>query len=140
MKITKVLEKGNCGSASDRGKEACIKAVSPRTETAYKAGSPGEVAQHTQAQSLGGKVNAGIVQQEFTFLSGEIPGNREVSKRHSTAKPLAGRPEPVGCVSTVEPQQSAVTPIRLLFEKIGMRPHSFKNQLFSDCLIYQHPI
>ena len=110
MKITKILEKGNCGRVTDRGEEACIKAVSPRTETAYKAGSLGEVAQCTEALSLGDTVNAGIVQQEFTFLSGEIPCKREVSRRHSTAQARAGRPEPVGCVSTSGPQETATTP------------------------------
>ena len=97
MRITKVLEKGNCGNVSDRGEEACIKAVSPRTETSYKAEYPGEVAQHTEVQSLGGTVDDGIVQLEFTLLSGEIPGDAGgVSRRHSTARALAGRPEHEG--------------------------------------------
>jgi hypothetical protein len=50
------------------------------TETAYKAQSPGKVAQHTKALGSGDRVNAAAVQQQFTFpdqvrdrlLSGEI--------------------------------------------------------------------
>lgn len=48
-----------------------IKAVSLRTETAYKADASGKVAQHTKAQGPGVKVNAEVVQLEFAFLSGE---------------------------------------------------------------------
>ena len=113
MKITKILEKGNCGRETDRGEEACIKAVSPRTETTYKAESLDEVAQHTEVLSLGDTVNVGIVQQEFTFLSGETPtaeAQRGVSRRHSTAQASAGRPEPVGCASTSGPQETVMTP------------------------------
>ena len=59
------------------------------------------------------EVNAEAVQQEFAFLSGEIPGakaGREVSRRNSTAAVSAGSPEPVGCASTADPQRSAKTP------------------------------
>ena len=64
---------------------------------------------------------------QFAFLSGEtsIPctpatgsgttGNRRVedggvSRGHSTAEVKAGRPEPVECSSTAEPQRTPVTP------------------------------
>jgi len=113
MKITKILEKGNCGRETDRGEEACIKAVSSRTETTYKAESLGEVAQRTEALSLGEPVNVGIVQQEFTFLSGETPqaqAERGVSRRHSTTKVTVGRPEPDRCHSTTDPQPAVLTP------------------------------
>jgi len=45
--------------------------VSPRTETAYKADALGKVAPHTNAQGSGVEVNAGVVQLQFAFLSGE---------------------------------------------------------------------
>ena len=61
MRITKILEKGNCGTARNHGEEACIKAVGPRTETAYKAVSSGKVAQRTEALSLDDTVNTGMV-------------------------------------------------------------------------------
>jgi hypothetical protein len=120
MKVTKVLEKGNCGELTNRGKEACIKAVSPRTDrrrqrpqqlrqwseaewqTAYKAESPGEVAQRSEGLSLGDAVNAGIVQLKFAFLSGETPQaqtKRGVSPGHNTTNVAVGRPEPDRCHS-----------------------------------------
>ncbi|MBU1055807.1 MAG: hypothetical protein KKC46_18565 [Proteobacteria bacterium] len=37
------------------------KAMSRRTETAYKAQSPGELAQHNEAQDSGDRVNAAVV-------------------------------------------------------------------------------
>lgn len=42
-----------------------------RTETAYKAQSPGKSAQHDEAQGSGDRVNAAVVQRKFTSLSGE---------------------------------------------------------------------
>ena len=113
MKITKILEKGNCGRVTDRGQEACIKAVSSRTETSYKAESLGKGAQHSEALSLGDTVDDGIVQLEFTLLSGEIPipnRNGEVSRRHSTASALAGRPEHEGRQESLRCEESSVKP------------------------------
>ena len=46
--------------------------MSRRTETAYKAQSPGKSAQHDEAQGSGGRVNAAVVWRKITFLSGEI--------------------------------------------------------------------
>jgi hypothetical protein len=80
--------------------------VSLRTETAYKADGPGKVAQHTDTHGSGPEVNAEVAQLQFAFLSGEIPqaqATREVSRRNSTAAVSAGSPEPVGCVSTPDP-------------------------------------
>ena len=54
-----------------RDKPPC-KSMSRRTETAYKAQSPGELAQHNKAQGLGDRVNAAVVWRKFTSLSGEI--------------------------------------------------------------------
>jgi len=47
--IGKVLGEGNCGRATDRGKEAGAKPARLRTETAYKADSPGECANQHEA-------------------------------------------------------------------------------------------
>ena len=46
--------------------------MSWRTETAYKAQSPGKLAQHNEAPDSGDRVNAAAAQWKFTFLSGEI--------------------------------------------------------------------
>ena len=100
--------------------------MSLRTGRAYKADGPGKVAQHTEAPGSGPQVNAEVVQLQFAFLSGETStpcapatgsgadsnGGVEaggVSRGHSSAEPKAGRPEPVGYTSTVEPQPPATT-------------------------------
>ena len=71
--------------------------MSPRTETAYKAEETGKETQHSEAQGSVSTVDAGAVQLQFAFLSGEIPDAiGEVSRRHSTAGVLAGRPEHEG--------------------------------------------
>lgn len=90
-----------------------FKTVSLRTETAYKADEPGKVAQHTEARGSGSEVNAEVVQLQFAFLSGEVPGaqaDREVSRGHSTAEVKAERPEPDRCRSTTDPQPTVTTP------------------------------
>jgi hypothetical protein len=55
--------------------------MSRRTETAYKAESPGKSATHEKAPDSGDTVNAAVVSRKFTFLSGEIcsTGIRSVS-------------------------------------------------------------
>ena len=87
--------------------------MSPRTETAYKAEDEGKGAQHLEAQGSSSTVDAGVVQLQFAFLSGEIPeaqADREVSRRHSTSQACGGRPEPDRCHSTTDPQPAAQTP------------------------------
>ena len=46
--------------------------MSRRTETSYKAESPGKLAPHIEAQGSGDTVNGAVVQRKFVFLSGEI--------------------------------------------------------------------
>jgi len=46
--------------------------MSRRTETAYKAQSPGKSAQHDKAPGSRDRVNAAVVWGKFTSLSGEI--------------------------------------------------------------------
>ena len=55
------------------GRKLEFKAVSLRTETAYKADGLGKVAQHTKARGSGSEVNAEVAQLQFAFLSGETP-------------------------------------------------------------------
>jgi len=43
--------------------------MSQRTETAYKAKSPGKSAQHNKAQGSGDRVNAAVVYRRFTLLN-----------------------------------------------------------------------
>jgi len=45
-----------------------------------KAGSRGEVAQHTEALDLVDKENRAVAQRKFTFLSGEIPRRKCLGK------------------------------------------------------------
>jgi hypothetical protein len=59
--LTKVLAEGKGGTVRDRPKEALGKAMSRRTETAYKAQSPGKLAQHNEARDSGDRVNAAAV-------------------------------------------------------------------------------
>ena len=90
-----------------------IKAVSLRTETAYKADGPGKGAQHAKARGSGAKVNAEVVQLQFAFLSGETPeaqADRGVSRGHSTPQACGGRPEPDRRHSTTGPQPTTQTP------------------------------
>ena len=57
--------------ARNRPKEAGVQAMSRQTKIAYKAQSPGKLAQHNEAQGSGDRVNAAVVWPQFTFLSGE---------------------------------------------------------------------
>ena len=84
----KVLGEGNCGRATDRGKEACecvrkcrpvfaagrilFKAARLRTETSYKAGSGRRVSTTSRSRSQkSAQVNDELVQRNITLLSGE---------------------------------------------------------------------
>ena len=87
--IDKVLDEGNCGRATDRGKEACedvrkrrvcfsppghllVKTARLRTETSYKAGLVRRVSPTSRSRSLSTDlVNDELVQRNITFLSGE---------------------------------------------------------------------
>jgi len=59
--LTKVLAEGKGGTVRDRLEEASGKAMSRRTEIAYKAQSPGKLAPHNETQGLGDRVNAAVV-------------------------------------------------------------------------------
>jgi len=59
--LTKVLAEGKGGTVRDRLEEALGKAMSRRTETAYKAQSPGKSAPHDETPDSGDRVNAAVV-------------------------------------------------------------------------------
>jgi len=58
--LIKVLAEGKGGTVRDRLEEASGKAMSRRTETAYKAQSPGKSAPHDKARDSGDRVNAAV--------------------------------------------------------------------------------
>lgn len=59
--LAQTLAEGKGGTVRDRLEEASGKAMSRRTETAYKAQSPGKSAQHDEAPDSGDRVNAAVV-------------------------------------------------------------------------------
>ena len=72
MNNNKILEKDNCQTARFGGEEVCIKVVSLRTETFYKAGAMGKGAGHSEARSSVVKVKSEAMQRKFMSLPGEI--------------------------------------------------------------------
>ena len=86
--IDKVRGEGNCGRATDRGKEAGTSAARLRTETSYKAGVARRVGTTPQSRSQTvTQVNGELVQRQITFLSGETctDGLRAVAAPRSKA-------------------------------------------------------
>ena len=86
--IDKVQGEGNCGRATDRGKEAGTSAARLRTETSYKAGVARRVGTTPQSRSQTvTQVNGELVQRQITFLSGETctDGLRAVAAPRSKA-------------------------------------------------------
>ena len=86
--IDQVRGEGNCGRATDRGKEACecaVKLTNPvvvsriltsaarlRTETSYKAGVARRVSTTSRSRSQAiAQVNDELAQRSITLLSGE---------------------------------------------------------------------
>ena len=112
MRVNKILEKDNYQTVRIGGKEVCIKVVSLRTETFYKAGAMGKGAVHSETRSSVAKVKSEVVQWKFMQLPGEISivssaglnlpqkhggalsngciEYREVSKYHSSPENRAG--------------------------------------------------
>ena len=72
MNNNKILEKDNYQTARFGGEEVCIKVVSLRTETLYKAGAMGKGAGHSEARSSVVKVKSEAMQRKFMQLPGEI--------------------------------------------------------------------
>ena len=72
---------GNCEVARLGGKEACVKDVSPRTETGYKADGMGKLAPNSKARSSGPQVKSGVVHQNNVLLPGDA-SPRSIRKPH----------------------------------------------------------
>ena len=72
MNNNKILEKDNCQTVRFGGKEVCIKVVSLRTETFYKADAMGKGAGHSESRSSVVKVKSEAMQRKFMQLPGEI--------------------------------------------------------------------
>ena len=68
---TKALDKGNCGVARLRGKEAGVKPTSLRTETGYEAGGADELARQSEVLVSASQVKPEVVLGKFTSLPGE---------------------------------------------------------------------
>ncbi len=62
--------------------------MSRRTETSYKAESPGKLAPHYEAPGSGDTVNGAVVQRKFTHLiRGDLPdGAAEPDGDHSSSE------------------------------------------------------
>jgi hypothetical protein len=95
--------------------------MSRRTEMAYKAQSPGELARHNNALDSGDTVNAAAVSRKFTFLSGGFcpTGIRfmslqfgslteaQVERSGQATEPYHSRGAPLGAIPQVIEQKSA---------------------------------
>lgn len=68
---TKALDKGNRGAARHGGKEAGVKAASPRTETDYEADGADELARQSEVPVSEPKVKSGVVPRKSRPLPGE---------------------------------------------------------------------
>ena len=81
MKV-KALDKSNCAAARLGGKEAGVKAMSPRTETGYEAGDADELVPHNEVPVSASQVKPGVVWRKFTSLPGETcPASGAARKR-----------------------------------------------------------
>ncbi len=58
---TEALDEGNCGAARRRGKEAVVKAASPRTETGYEVGGADEFAPQNEVPVSAPQIKPGVV-------------------------------------------------------------------------------
>ena len=68
---TEALDKSNCDAARRRGKEAGVKAASPRTETGYQAGDADESAPHDEVPVSATQVKPGVVPRKSRPLPRE---------------------------------------------------------------------
>ena len=84
---TKALDKSNCAVARPGGKEAGVKATSPRTETGYEAGDADEFARQNEVHEVSAsQVKPGVVLRKSHPLPGETcsPGGRSRKRSGST--------------------------------------------------------
>ena len=68
---TKALDEGNCGAVRHGGKEAGVKAASPRTETDCEAGGADEFARQNEVPVSATQVKSGVVPRKSPPLPGE---------------------------------------------------------------------
>jgi RNA-directed DNA polymerase len=68
---TEALDESNCDAARRRGKEAGVKAASPRTETGCEAGDADESAPHDEVPVSVSQVKPGVVPRKSRPLPGE---------------------------------------------------------------------
>lgn len=98
MKV-KALDEGNCGAARHGGKEAGVKAASPRTETDYEAGGADELAPQSEVPVSAPQVNSGVVPRKSRPLPGEACppcGDPRESERHRSTATGNSRGERTG--------------------------------------------
>lgn len=67
----KILDQGNCDFVRNRGEEAYVKSTSLRTETFYKAGVVGELAQHSETHDSTTQVKNEVAGKRSLHLPGE---------------------------------------------------------------------
>ena len=68
---TKALDESNRAAARPGGKEAGVKAASPRTETGCEAGDADELAPHSEVRVSASQVKPGVVSRKSHPLPGE---------------------------------------------------------------------
>jgi hypothetical protein len=98
MKV-KALDEGNCGAARSRGKEAGVKAASPRTETGCEAGGADEFARQNEVPVSAPQVKSGVVLRKSRPLPGEAcppRGDPRESERHRSTVASNGGGERTG--------------------------------------------
>ena len=96
---TKALDEGNCGAARSRGKEAGVKAASPRTETGCEAGGADELARQSEVPVSATQVKSGVVPRKSRPLPGETCppcGDPRESERHRSTATGNSRGERTG--------------------------------------------
>jgi len=80
----KALDQGNCAAARLGGKEASVKAMSPRTETGCEAGDADELVPHNEVRVSASQVKPGVVLRKFMSLPGEAcPASGPARKRRA---------------------------------------------------------
>ena len=97
---TKALDKSNCAAARLGGKEAGVKATSPRTETGYEAGDADEFAPQNEVPVSASQVKPGVVWRKSHPLPGETCAASRPSRgrSHGTGTGNGGG-EPAGVSS-----------------------------------------
>jgi RNA-directed DNA polymerase len=80
---TEALDESNCGAARSRGKEAGVKAASPRTETGCEAGGADEFARQNEVPVSATQVKPGVVPRKSRPLPGEACPIRSAARKRS---------------------------------------------------------